>query len=106
MSDRIRSMPDFIVQDDRNHRLYFVEVKYRSNGKFSAAELSDDYPWPDTVFIVMCREHIKCLTYQQLAGGLSIGPACNNLLISAWTWGWIEGDVEIPRVGKAVLRGV
>jgi len=79
--DRIRTMPDFIVQDDRNNRMHFVEVKYRANGKFSLKELESDYPWPDTHFIVVSREHIKCLTYKQLAGGHSISPTCTNLLI-------------------------
>lgn len=79
--DKIRSMPDFVVQDPRNHKLHFVEVKYRSSGVFSIDDIKGDYPWPHAFFIVVSREHIKCLTYKQLAAGKAIMPTCNNLLI-------------------------
>lgn len=79
--DKIRSMPDFVVQDPRNNRLHFVEVKYRSSGVFSIDDIKGDYPWPHAFFIVVSREHIKCLTYKQLAAGRAITPTCNNLLI-------------------------
>lgn len=79
--DKIRSMPDFVVQDPRNNRLHFVEVKYRSSGVFSIDDIKGDYPWPHAFFIVVSREHIKCLTYKQLAAGKAIMPTCNNLLI-------------------------
>lgn len=79
--DKIRSMPDFVVQDPLNHKLHFVEVKYRSNGRFSIDDIKGDYPWPHAYFIVVSREHIKCLTYKQLAAGRAITPTCNNLLI-------------------------
>src|SRR5690606_5025233 len=79
--DKIRSMPDFVVQDPRNHKLHFVEVKYRASGVFSIDDIKGDYPWPHAFFIVVSREHIKCLTYKQLAAGRAITPTCNNLLI-------------------------
>jgi hypothetical protein len=79
--DKIRSMPDFVVQDPRNNRLHFVEVKYRASGQFSIDDIKGDYPWPHAFFIVVSREHIKCLTYKQLAAGRAITPTCNNLLI-------------------------
>jgi hypothetical protein len=79
--DKIRSMPDFVVQDPRNHKLHFVEVKYRASGRFSIDDIKGDYPWPHAFFIVVSREHIKCLTYKQLAAGRAITPTCNNLLI-------------------------
>lgn len=41
---QIRSMPDFVVQNRRNNRLHFVEVKYRANGHFSAEEIKGAYP--------------------------------------------------------------
>lgn len=79
--DKIRSMPDFVVQDPRNHKLHFVEVKYRASGVFSIDDIKGDYPWPHAFFIVVSREHIKCLTYKQLAAGRAITPTCNNLLM-------------------------
>lgn len=81
VKERIRTMPDFVVQDPRNHRLHFVEVKYRSNGTFGIDDVAPDYPWPHAYFILVSKEHIKCLTYAQLQAGKAIAPRCNNLLI-------------------------
>lgn len=90
VNDRIRSMPDFVVQDPRNNRLHFVEVKYRASGAFSIDDIKDDYPWPHAYFIVVSKEHIKCLTYKQLAAGNSIAATCNNLLI-------VRKDLDLDR---------
>lgn len=90
VNDRIRSMPDFVVQDPRNNRLHFVEVKYRSSGVFNIDDIKGEYPWPHAFFIVVSREHIKCLTYKQLAAGKAITPTCNNLLI-------VRKDLDLDR---------
>ena len=87
---RIQTMPDFVVQDPRNSRLHFVEVKYRSNGAFSMEDIKADYPWPHAYFIVVSRDHIKCLTYKQLASGKAITATCNNLLI-------VRKDLDLDR---------
>lgn len=87
---RIQTMPDFVVQDPRNNRLHFVEVKYRANGTFDITEIKGDYPWPHAFFIIVSKEHIKCLTYKQLAAGKTISPTCNNLLI-------VRKDLDLDR---------
>jgi hypothetical protein len=46
VKQQIRSMPDFVVQDPRNHKLHFVEVKYRASGSFSIEDIQGEYPWP------------------------------------------------------------
>lgn len=33
-----------------------------------------EYPWPHAFFIVVSKEHIKCLTYKQLQAGKAITP--------------------------------
>ena len=88
--DKIRSMPDFVVQDPRNHKLHFVEVKYRASGMFSIDDIKGEYPWPHAYFIVVSKEHIKCLTYKQLEAGKAITPTCNNLLI-------VRKDLDLER---------
>lgn len=90
VNDRIRTMPDFVVQDPRNNRLHFVEVKYRASGMFNIDDIKGDYPWPHAYFIVVSKEHIKCLTYQQLAAGKAITSTCNNLLI-------VRKDLDLNR---------
>lgn len=67
-----------------------VEVKYRANGSFSIDDVKGDYPWPHAYFIVVSKEHIKCLTYKQLAAGKAITPECNNLLI-------VRKDLDLDR---------
>jgi len=90
VKQQIRSMPDFVVQDPRNNKLHFVEVKYRSSGTFSIEDIQGEYPWPHAFFIVVSRDHIKCLTYKQLAAGKAITPICNNLLI-------VRKDLDLDR---------
>lgn len=90
VNDRIRTMPDFVVQDPRNNKLHFVEVKYRSSGQFSIDDIKGDYPWPHAFFIIVSKAHIKCLTYKQLASGKAISPTCNNLLI-------VRKDLDLDR---------
>ncbi|MBX2980483.1 MAG: hypothetical protein KF905_14440 [Flavobacteriales bacterium] len=90
VKQQIRSMPDFVVQDPRNHKLHFVEVKYRASGLFSIDDIKGEYPWPHAFFIVVSKEHIKCLTYKQLAAGKAITPTCNNLLI-------VRKDLDLDR---------
>jgi hypothetical protein len=40
--------------------------------------------------IVVSPQHIKCLTYKQLAAGKAITPECNNLLI-------VRKDLDLDR---------
>lgn len=81
VKEQISSMPDFVVQNPKTDKLYFVEVKYRASGKFSIKDLSPNYPWPHSYFIVLSKTHTKCLTYKLLMEGNSISPECSNLLV-------------------------
>ena len=81
VKEKIRSMPDFVVQNPNNNKLHFVEVKFRRSGKFSIEDLPEDYPWQHSYFIIVSKKHIKCLTHRQLRNGNAITPECNNLLI-------------------------
>jgi len=56
VNQQIRSMPDFVVQDQRNNKLHFVEVKYLASGKFSLEDIKGEYPWPHAYFIVVSKE--------------------------------------------------
>lgn len=107
VKDRIRTMPDFVVQDPRNNRLHFVEVKYRASGNFSIEDIKDDYPWPHAFFIIVSKEHIKCLTYKQLSEGKVIEPTCNNLLIKRTDLG-LDRDalVAFIDIAKRFFKGV
>lgn len=105
--DRIRTMPDFVVQNPRDHRLHFVEVKYRASGAFGIEDIKGDYPWPHAFFIVVSKEHIKCLTYAQLKAGKAISPECNNLLIKRVDLGLDRAlIIQFGQVAKKFFAGV
>lgn len=107
VNQQIRSMPDFVVQDQRNNKLHFVEVKYRASGKFSLDDIKGDYPWPHAFFIIVSKEHIKCLTYKQLSAGKEISPTCNNLLIVRKDLGLDRNlIVQYGRIAKKFFTGV
>lgn len=67
---QIRSMPDFIVQKDE--KVFFLEVKYRANEEFSRENLPADYPYENAYFVVVSKNHIKCITFKELKEGKKI----------------------------------
>lgn len=79
VAHEIRSMPDFIVQDGSG-KVFFIEVKYRASGQFGAEDLPEGYPWVNTLFIIVSKRHIKCLSYRQLMRGAKISPECHHFL--------------------------
>lgn len=73
--DKVRSLPDFIVT--RGQLALEIEVKYRENGEFTFAELSEKYPsYPhvEVLFIVVSPSDLKCISYAQLKSGDSTRP--------------------------------
>lgn len=69
---QIRSMPDFVVQNSRNGKLDYVEVKYRKDGRFSIGDLIDDFPYKNAIFIIVSKHNIKVITYEDLESGKKI----------------------------------
>lgn len=78
--DRIKSMPDFVVQHRLYKETYFVEVKFRTDGSFSEKDLDKEYPYDDALVIVVSKTDIKCLSVRELRQGWEITPGCNNHL--------------------------
>lgn len=107
VKNQISTMPDFVVQDKRNERLHFVEVKYRANGRYDLDEVKHYYPWPHAFFIIVSPDHIKCLTYKQLSLGKVITPTCNNLLIKRVDLGLDRlRIVQFGQLAKKFFTGV
>ena len=79
---QIKAMPDLVVQTPDLKNVYFIEVKYRSSGKFSMVDLKkyDDYPFKSTYFVILSKTWIKCITYKELEHGFSIDENSNNHL--------------------------
>ena len=77
----IRKMPDFVIQHKKySDKLFFVEVKFRKSETFTREDLSDDYPFENSYFIVVSKKHIKCITYDELQEGKKITPKTRNYL--------------------------
>ena len=81
VAHKIRRMPDFVVQHKRrSDKLFFIEVKFRKNETFTKEDLSDDYPFENSYFIVVSKNHIKCITYEELQEGKEVTPDSTNFL--------------------------
>ena len=81
VSSQIKKMPDFIMK--KGDQIHFVEVKYRSDGKFSYEHLEKDdkvYPYKDCILILVSRDKIKALSVKELQSGQTITAECNNYL--------------------------
>lgn len=76
---QIRSMPDFVVQNAKNGKLDYVEVKYRKDGRFSLSDLIEDYPYKNAIFIIVSKHNIKAITFADLEESLTIQTKGVNL---------------------------
>ena len=80
VANDIRRMPDFVVQNPKTNKVYFVEVKFRSSGEFSIKDLPKNYPYENCYFIVVSKKHIKSITYSELKEGKEVSPSSRNYL--------------------------
>jgi len=80
VAQEIRRMPDFVMQNPKNKDVYFVEVKFRSNGEFTPKDLPRNYPYNNAYIILVSKKHIKCITVAELLEGKEITPASHNYL--------------------------
>ncbi len=81
VATQIRNMPDFVVQNIAHGDPFFVEVKFRANGKFSYKDLIkkySSYPYKDVMVVVVSKKHIKALYVEDLEAGEEITPTSKN----------------------------
>ena len=76
----IKHMPDFVIQDNRNNSVYFIEVKFRASESFKFSDLPKNYPYTNAYIIIVSKKHIKCLSVEDLKSGKEITPTCKNYL--------------------------
>ncbi len=66
----IKRMPDFVIQSDKTHEVFFVEVKFRADGEFTYDDLGGDkYPYTNAHIILVSKKHIKCAKVEELKAG-------------------------------------
>lgn len=70
----IRRMPNFVMYKDGQAN--FVEVKYRADETFGLVDIEHgrDYPYPNALFLIVSKKHIKCISYEELCAGEQITP--------------------------------
>lgn len=78
----IRAMPDFVVQNTKNGKLDYVEVKYRKNGEFGLSDLIAHYPYKNAIFIIVSKEKIQVCTFNQLHEGHYLPEKAQDLIDS------------------------
>lgn len=109
---RIRLQPDFVVYKPPNgagppRGPFYVEAKYRADGRFTLADLEENYPYPDAFFVVVTPRKIECITAQQLKDGLEVEPRGENFWFAKRPeFGADEETVfEIIRVANKMFEG-
>ena len=80
VASNIRRMPDFVIQHPERKDVYFIEVKFRASEEFSRKHIAKDYPYQNAYFIVVSKNHIKCITYKELEEGKEISKSSKNYL--------------------------
>lgn len=80
VSDAIRRMPDFVMQNPKTKEVYFVEVKFRASEEFRLKDLPKNYPYENAYIILVSKKHIKCITIGELKEGKEITPTSQNYL--------------------------
>ncbi|MEO9806686.1 MAG: hypothetical protein ABJF04_25725 [Reichenbachiella sp.] len=80
VATNIRKMPDFVIFKD--NRAHFLEVKFRKSGSFTIDDLDPkgDYPYHNALILLVSKDHIKCISYKELADHKEITPKCKNWL--------------------------
>jgi len=69
VSKDIRFSPDFIVVKPNSGELFYLEVKFRKEGKFTKEELPANYTYQNAHFVIVSKSNIFWITYDQLAKG-------------------------------------
>lgn len=97
----IKHMPDFVIQDNRSHSVYFIEVKFRAAETFKFSDLPKNYPYTNAYIIVVSKKHIKCLSVEELKSGKEITPTCKSYLGNRKEFG-LDKDVIVDFCDFAV----
>lgn len=106
MAYSIRHMPDFLVQHIATGKLNYVEVKYRANGSFSIKNIENN-PYKNTCFIVISKENIQSILYEELENGQKL-PGAEEKNVENCPLFSFEKDLVVKYKGyaKSFFEGV
>lgn len=62
----LTSRPDLLILNKEKKRIYFTEIKYRSDGKFKYEDLGEDYKYESTYIIILSKKGFKCIKASEL----------------------------------------
>lgn len=81
VSKMLRQTPDFVAQRNvpGNSGMWFLEVKYRSNGTCSITDLDKHgpYSYPKALIILVTPEGIRAQSYENLKSGGDFIALCS-----------------------------
>ncbi len=77
----LRFMPDFVVQSSINGDLFYLEVKFRSNGTFCFDEYYKNYPYLNAWFVIVSPAKIQAMHYKRLKEGYAMTNSSNYSLL-------------------------
>lgn len=98
----LRFMPDFVVQHSGNGDLFYMEVKFRSNGCFGFDEQTiKAYPYHNAWFVIVSPHKIQCIHYKRLIKGFTVNPSTNYSLLKVKSF---QFDAEIVREYEAYAQ--
>ena len=80
VATQIRCMPDFVVQNPKTDKVFFIEVKFRKNGAFLLKDLKKGYPYENAYIVLVSKRHIKCISIAELKAGKEITEKTQNYL--------------------------
>lgn len=79
VAQNIKKMPDFVIQHPQSRKVYFVEVKFRANETLRFSELKD-YPYENCLFVIVSKNSIRCISFEELKKEQKVSPESNYLL--------------------------
>lgn len=62
----LTSRPDLLILNKEKKRIYFTEIKYRTDGKFKYEDLGEDYKYESTYIIILSKTGFKCIKASEL----------------------------------------
>lgn len=68
----LRHMPDFVVQSSQTGDLFYLEVKFRTNGFFKFDDSYSDYLYRNAWFVIVSPSKVQCMHYKRLSDGYAI----------------------------------
>lgn len=79
ISHEIRKTPDLLVYDPRTDKNFYIDVKFRADGRMTKDRL-DNNPHDGAYILLISPYHIKCALVEEIKAGKSLTKGRSNFL--------------------------